>query len=77
MVSQYLTQYSRAATKFEKSLIVTEVCDIIREGSQNGGFVRKVNGEWMEVGDKIAREKVRKPLLLHYGMQFYLSSYDL
>ena len=56
-----LEKYHNAKNKVEKSIIVTSIVDLIREGSPvNGGFVKKsaVTGRWMSINDKLAREKV-------------------
>lgn len=57
LIESRLSAYSSASSKLEKSLVVTEVVDLIREKSPLGGFVRQVDGKWYEVGDSIAREK--------------------
>ena len=57
LLQSHLEKYSQASSKLEKSLVVSEVVDTIREGSPLGGFVRCVDGVWYEVGDSIAREK--------------------
>lgn len=56
-----LEKYHNAKNKVEKSVIVTSIVDLIREGSPvNGGFVKKsaITGRWMSISDKLAREKV-------------------
>ena len=60
IIKMELENYSKASSKLEKSLIVSSIVDKIRRDSPNGGFV-KLNtktGEWYEVGDHLAREKV-------------------
>lgn len=58
-----LEKYSTCKSKMEKSLIVMSIVDAIREGSQNGGFIKKdASGRWVEVGDNVAREKVGQEL---------------
>lgn len=57
LVQSHLEKYSKASSKLEKSLVVSDIVDTIREGSPNGGFVRCIDGVWYEVGDSIAREK--------------------
>ena len=53
-------KYSKASSKLEKSTIVSSIVDKIRQDSPNGGFVKKdiETGNWYEVGDQMAREKV-------------------
>merc|ERR1711865_1331459 len=55
-----------ASTKFEKSMIVSEIVDEIRSRSNNtsdgGGFIRRRSGIFYEAGDHFAREKVGQSL---------------
>ena len=59
-----LPKYSACGLKIEKSLIVTSIVDVIREGSQDGGFIKKdsTSGTWYKVSDAVAREKVGQQL---------------
>lgn len=57
MIEDNLEKYSKANSKLEKSLIVSEIVDAVRESSPYGGFIREEGGVWYEVGDHIAREK--------------------
>ena len=83
-VLEHLPAYSAAATKMEKGLIITGIVNAIREQcyeyhwrqnqlSKCGGFIKRsaVSGEWMEVGDFLAREKTsqcfRDALSDHYS----------
>merc|ERR1711862_685431 len=56
--------YGEATTKFEKSMIVSEVLDEVRSRCNvDGGFVKPDgNGGYYEVGDHLAREKVGQSL---------------
>ncbi|CAB9519758.1 Nitrilase family, member 2 [Seminavis robusta] len=59
IIRQSLPQYNAAKTKLEKSLIVTSIVDSVRDYSPDGGFVKQdSNGEWYDVGDALAREKI-------------------
>jgi hypothetical protein len=51
-----LAEYAKATSKTQKTFIVTLIIDSVRDA--NGGFVKFKNGEWFEVGDFLAREKV-------------------
>jgi hypothetical protein len=64
LVASSLKIYSQAACKVEKSIIVSNIVDVIRRGSPNGGFVKQdPSGHyWLEVGDRLAREKVGQTL---------------
>lgn len=59
--------YDEAPTKLEKTVIVSEILDSVRTVSPNGGFIKKFDGRWFEVGDHIAREKIGQSLrdMLH------------
>lgn len=50
-VESRVNEYSNAATKLDKSAILSSIVAEIREGSPNGGFVRKdtKTGQWFEV----------------------------
>lgn len=59
MVASNLRAYVEAATRREKSEIISSVVNEIRHACHKGGFVKKEkNGEWTEVGPTISREKV-------------------
>jgi hypothetical protein len=66
-VSMNLERYSKAATKLDKSIIVSAVIDSVRQASPDGGFIKKTGGFWFEVGDHVAREKAGQSFrdLLH------------
>ena len=58
IVQSFLAQYSKAMTKLEKSYILSDVVEKVRNNSGIGGFVKKnEEGRWYEVGDFLAREK--------------------
>lgn len=60
MQSVLKTYSSPDATKKSKSELIKGIMVQIREGSPDGGFVKfdSESGQWFEVGDRIAREKV-------------------
>jgi hypothetical protein len=59
LVHQNLAPYSRANNKTEKSAIVSAIVNYVREASPGGAFVKQEdNGEWWEVDDAFAREKI-------------------
>jgi hypothetical protein len=57
LVKQHMAEYSACASRLERSFIVSQIIKIVRNGGE-GGFVRKINGAWFEVGDRNAREKI-------------------
>ena len=57
LVEQHLKEYSECSSKLDRSFIVSSILKIIRNGGE-GGFVRKMNGTWFDVGDRNAREKI-------------------
>ena len=67
IVKSFITQYSQATSRIKKSIIVTRIVDKVREQSPNGGFVKEERGDWYEVGEHLAREKVGQTFrnLLH------------
>jgi hypothetical protein len=59
MVKHFVKPYSEAKTKFEKSNIVSAIIATIRQACPpGGGFVKFEEGEWWEVDDSFAREKI-------------------
>jgi len=57
-IRQNLEGYLQATSKYTKSMIVTSIVRKVRKDSPSGGFVKKEDEKWYEVGDHIAREKV-------------------
>ena len=56
LASKFVEGYSQASRKLEKSAIVANIVAEIRQGG--GRFCKREKGEWFEVGDYCAREKV-------------------
>ena len=59
--------YLKAETKIQRSSVVSNVVNAVRSkcgGTGGAGFVKqnKLTGEWIEVGDHLAREKVGQSL---------------
>jgi len=54
--------YSEAESKTHKSTIVSTIVASIRDVNPRGRFVKKEGGEWHEVGEGVAREKVGQSL---------------
>mmetsp|Transcript_51419 Transcript_51419/g.142364 ORF Transcript_51419/g.142364 Transcript_51419/m.142364 type:complete len:271 (+) Transcript_51419:92-904(+) len=73
IVESYLDRYVKSMSKLQKMSIISEIVAEVRICSPNGGFVKKKEGRWYEVGDHFAREKVSQSLRdsLH---AFYRSS---
>ena len=58
-IEMNIGKYLKAATKLDKSLLVIQIVDTVRGGSNGGGFVKRdEDGRWIEIGDQLAREKV-------------------
>lgn len=51
VIKDYLPSYSNAESKSDKSIILCDIIEQVREGSPNGGFVKKdtKSGRWYEV----------------------------
>jgi hypothetical protein len=61
IVRESIPRYEEAAgTKKEKSRVVVDIVDRIRNERPEGGFIRKdyYSGRWVEIGESKAREKV-------------------
>lgn len=59
MVANNLKAYVEAPTRRDKSDLISNVADEIRSNCHGGGFVRKEkDGQWVEVGPTVSREKV-------------------
>jgi hypothetical protein len=64
----YLEKYSSAKCKLEKTMIISEIVNAVRERSPTQtGFVKRNQDGWYQVEDHLAREKVSQSLrnLLH------------
>lgn len=74
IVDKYCDQYKNVSSKYERSIIVTEIVNAVR--AQGNGFVRfdEANGEWVEAGNMAAREKVGQYFRSILG---YKSSFQL
>lgn len=59
LVEQNCERYIQAKGKMAKSVIVSEILDVVRKNSPSGGFVKKNDvGRYCETGDHLAREKI-------------------
>lgn len=60
IVKEHMSEYMGARTKFDKSTVLQNIIDIIRE--QNNGTARFIkqnkDGSWYEISEDAAREKV-------------------
>jgi hypothetical protein len=56
-VAESAESYSKAPSKIFKTLIVTAIIEWVHTQSPDGGFVKRFDGAWYEVGEDIAREK--------------------
>jgi len=60
LVESRLPEYSKAASKLEKSYILSEIVAQVNKLSPVGGFIRQspANSRWYKVGTFLAKEKV-------------------
>ena len=60
VVVSMIPNYNSASSKIEKGYILSVIVQKIRDRAGIGGFIKKdnKNGQWYEVGDFLAREKV-------------------
>ena len=65
---EFLDRYSKAKSKLDKTVIISEIVNAVRDKSPTrAGFVKKIDERWHRVDDHLAREKVSQSLrnLLH------------
>ena len=58
LVKSNLERYKEAPGRLEKSFIVSEVLNMIRESCPVGAFVKYEKGRWYDLDDTVCREKV-------------------
>lgn len=57
LIAKATAKYSKVESKLQRSMIVTEIVDAVRE--KGNGFIRQTTqGEWIECSDVMCREKV-------------------
>ena len=76
LVEQFSSAYSNAKSKPQRSAVVTEIVNAVRSKA-TGGFVKfdKKAGQWVEVGERLAREKTGTQLRESLGNK-YRSSHN-
>ena len=59
-ISIYLRRYSESTSRAQKTAVISDVVELVRQNSPGGGFVKydQNKSKWYEVGDHLAREKV-------------------
>ena len=64
LASLFITKYSNARNKEEKTLIVSKIMEMIEDAcpDERGTFVKHSNGRWYVVDDSLAREKIGSAL---------------
>jgi hypothetical protein len=59
LIHSYLKAYSEARNKIDKSIIVSDIMQAVRqEAAPEAAFVKCENNVWWEVDDSVAREKI-------------------
>ena len=58
IVQEHLEQYNSLDNRFERSNVVKQVFNTIKQSCPEGAFIKKTDGFWCEVDDKTAREKL-------------------
>jgi hypothetical protein len=68
LIQSRLEEYNKATSKLDKSLLVSSIVESVRQASPDGGFVKERDGQWFEVGDHMAREKIGQTFrdILHF-----------
>ena len=62
MIEETAPRYGASQGKLSKSIIVSAIIDTIRRFTPQGGFVKPAGRQWIEIGNKNAREKVSQAL---------------
>lgn len=72
MVEAMLPKYSDAPNKLDKTFIICDVVNRVRNNSPFGGFVKKdpVSGRYVEVGDFLAVRVLEDPCTSGAGFSF-------
>jgi hypothetical protein len=68
LIQERLQKYDAAATKTEKTFIIREVVNIVRDTSPNGGFVKRdtLTGRYYEVGDTMAVSVLHSKIFISF-----------
>jgi hypothetical protein len=73
IVTSATEKYSNVKSKLQRSMIVTEIVDVIR--AKGNGFIRQnEKGEWVECTDVMCREKVGQHFRNALGCQYKSST---
>ena len=67
-LQSYIAKYSTTTCKLEKSLLISEIMNTVRDShSEGGGFIKRIGEQWFALGTHLSREKVSQGLrdLLH------------
>ena len=67
-------RYRSARGKLAKSLIVSEIIEMIKQKSSNVGFVKRIGMQWFRVNDLNTRERVSQALRDELQSQYRSSS---
>ncbi|CAJ1943637.1 unnamed protein product [Cylindrotheca closterium] len=62
IIEEAAPRYGASQGKLAKSIIVSAIIDTIRGLTPQGGFVKPAGRQWIEIGNKNAREKVSQAL---------------
>ena len=49
LASNFLEQYASCQTKVEKTEVVSQLVQIVKDGANVGAFVKRINGRWWEM----------------------------
>ena len=66
-LQSYIGKYSATGCKLEKSLLISEIMNSVRNRPSEGGFIKRIGERWYSLGTHLSREKVSQGLrdLLH------------
>mmetsp|Transcript_1913 Transcript_1913/g.2656 ORF Transcript_1913/g.2656 Transcript_1913/m.2656 type:complete len:190 (+) Transcript_1913:139-708(+) len=60
LIHSLMNRYKSAPARYVRTLIIIDIVDGIRKSG--GGFVKRLNGSWIELSDQQARKKVSHAL---------------
>ena len=60
LASTFLDQYASCQTKVEKTEVVSQLVQIVRDSAHGGAFVKQINGRWWEMDGPTGKSRIEK-----------------
>ena len=64
LASTFLDQYAGCRTKVEKTEVVSQLVQIVRDGAHGGAFVKQINGRWWEMDGPTGKSRIEEPYMV-------------